>query len=138
MIDGSIVKVHQDAMRSAYCKKAEHIGSSVGGLSTKIHAKVDALGGLLRIELSEGQRHESQMADRIFDGEACDYLLADRTYDSNSFRSNFKNHGVIAFIPSKKNRVLPIPHDCHIYKERHAVECFFQKNKTISAHRNAL
>ena len=85
MIDSSIVKVHQDAMRSAYCKKTEHIGSSVGGLSTKIHAKVDALGRLLRIELSEGQRHESQMADRIFDGEACDYLLADRAYDSDYF-----------------------------------------------------
>jgi transposase len=40
-----------------------------------------------------------------------------------------KNHGVIAFVSSKKNRVLPIPHDRHIYKKRHAVECFFQKIK---------
>jgi hypothetical protein len=74
MTDGCIVKVHQDAMRSDYCKKAGHIGSSVGGLSTKIHAKVDALGRLLRIELSECRYHESQMADRLFDGKACDYI----------------------------------------------------------------
>jgi hypothetical protein len=39
MIDGSIVKVHQDAMRSAYCKKAEHIGSSVGDLAQKFTPK---------------------------------------------------------------------------------------------------
>ena len=44
MLDGSIVKVHQDAMRSGYDKAAEAIGSSVGGLSTKIHAKVDSFG----------------------------------------------------------------------------------------------
>ncbi len=85
--------------------KKQSISAASGWLSTKIHAKVDALGRLLRIELSEGQRHESQMADRIFDGEACDYLLADRAYDSGSFRLNLKNHEVIAVIPSKKNRV---------------------------------
>ncbi|HAU3673841.1 TPA: hypothetical protein F7078_15365 [Legionella pneumophila] len=38
MLDGSIIKVHQDAMRSSYDRSAEAIGSSVGGLSTKIHA----------------------------------------------------------------------------------------------------
>ena len=31
-------------MRSSYDKSLEAIGRSVGGLSTKIHAKVDALG----------------------------------------------------------------------------------------------
>jgi hypothetical protein len=35
---------------------------------------VDALGRLLRIELSECRYHESQMADRLFDGKACDYI----------------------------------------------------------------
>ena len=44
ILDGSIIKVHQDAMRSSYDKSLEAIGRSVGGLSTKIHAKVDALG----------------------------------------------------------------------------------------------
>jgi transposase len=56
-------------------------------------------------------------------------LLADRAYDSDYFRCNFKSHWVIAVILSKQNRVLPILHDRHTYKERHAVECFFQKLK---------
>jgi hypothetical protein len=36
-------------MRSSYDKAAEAIGSSVGGLSTKIHAKVDSFGQLVNI-----------------------------------------------------------------------------------------
>ena len=47
MLDGSIIKVHQDAMRSSYDKALEAIGRSVGGFSTKIHAKVDAFGQYL-------------------------------------------------------------------------------------------
>ena len=54
MLDGSIVKVHQDAMRSGYDKAAEAIGSSVGGLSTKIHAKVDSFGQLVNILITPG------------------------------------------------------------------------------------
>jgi hypothetical protein len=32
------------------------------------------------------------MASEIFDGDACDYLLSDRGYDSDSFVINIKNH----------------------------------------------
>ena len=56
MLDGSIIKVHQDAMRSSYDKAAEVIGASVGGLSTKIHAKVDSFGQLINILITPGQR----------------------------------------------------------------------------------
>ena len=55
MLDGSIIKVHQDAMRSSYDKSAEAIGSNVGGLSTKIHAQVDSLGQLVNILITPGQ-----------------------------------------------------------------------------------
>jgi len=54
MLDGSIIKVHQDAMRSCYDKAAEAIGSSVGGLSTKIHAKVDSFGRMIVIFIKRG------------------------------------------------------------------------------------
>ena len=49
MLDGSIIKVHQDAMRSSYDKTTEAIGFSVGGLSTKFHAKVDSFGQLVTL-----------------------------------------------------------------------------------------
>ena len=48
MLDGSIVKVHQDAMRSSYDKSL-----GVGGLSTKIHAKIDSFGQLVNILIKQ-------------------------------------------------------------------------------------
>ena len=81
MLDGSIVKVHQDATRSCLNKPNEAIGASVGGLSTKIHAKVDAFGQLLKIILSPGQAHESQFVFEAYDSEPCEFFLADKAYD---------------------------------------------------------
>ncbi len=129
MLDGSIVKAHQDSTRTALDKIEQAIGSSVGGLSTKIHAKVDAFGQLMGIQLTPGQTHESQVAEDMYDDEACDYFLADKAYDMDTLRRRLKENGVEAVIPSKKNRKEPITHDSHIYKERNVVERFFQKIK---------
>ncbi|BCZ97242.1 hypothetical protein LEG80045_25080 [Legionella pneumophila] len=74
MLDGSIIKVHQDAMRSNYDKAAEAIGSSVGGLSTKIHAKVDSFGQLVNILVTPGQVHESQVAYDVWAKEYCEFF----------------------------------------------------------------
>ena len=58
-----------------------------------------------------------------------DYLLADKAYDIDQFRKNLRDHGIEAVIPSKRNRLFSTSHDKHIYKERNAVERFFQKIK---------
>jgi transposase len=129
MLDGSIVKVHQDATRSCLDQASEAIGRCVGGLTTKIHAKVDALGHLVNIILTPGQVHESQVASEVFALESCDYFLADKAYDIDAFRSEIKSTGAEAVIPSKINRLHPTKHDKHIYKERNIVERFFQKIK---------
>lgn len=121
--------VHQDAMRSNYDKSAEAIGSSVGGLSTKIHAKVDSFGQLVNILITPGQVHESQVANEVWANEPCEFLLADKAYDIDSFRQALTEDGIQAVIPSKRNRLNPTTHDCHIYKERNIVERFFQKIK---------
>jgi len=86
MLDGSIIKVHQDAMRSSYDKAAEAIGSSVGGLSTKIHAKVDSFGQLVNMLITPGQVHESQIAHDVWANEYCEFFLADKAYDIDGFR----------------------------------------------------
>ncbi len=129
MLDGSIIKVHQDAMRSSYDKAAEAIGSSVGGLSTKIHAKVDSFGQLINILITPGQVHESQVANAVWANEYCEFFLADKAYDIDSFRQALTEGGIKAVIPSKKNRLNPTAHDRHTYKERNIVERFFQKIK---------
>jgi len=129
MLDGSIIKVHQDAMRSSYDKASEAIGSSVGGLSTKIHAKVDSFGQLVNILITSGQVHEGQVAHDVWAHEPCEFFLADKAYDIDSFRQALTEDGIKAVIPSKKNRLNPTVHDRHIYKERNVVERFFQKIK---------
>jgi transposase len=116
-------------MRSSYDKALEAIGRSVGGLSTKIHAKVDAFGQLINILLTPGQVHESQVAHEVLAEEGCQFLLADKAYDIDSFRQTLTERGTEAVIPSKRNRLNPTHHDRHIYKERNIVERFFQKIK---------
>lgn len=116
-------------MRSSYDKALEAIGLSVGGLSTKIHAKVDSLGQLVSIVLTPDQVHESQVALEVFVGEHCEFFLADKAYDIDHFRESLAEIGIQAVIPSKKNRLKPTVHDRHIYKERNIVERFFQKIK---------
>jgi transposase len=129
MLDGSIIKVHQDAMRSSLDKAEEAIGACVGGLSTKIHVKVDALGQLIKIIVTPGQRHESQVALEAYGSESCEYFLADKAYDIDAFRDELEQDGIKPVIPSKTNRKEFKEHDVHIYKERNIVERFFQKIK---------
>ncbi len=56
-------------------------------------------------------------------------MIADKAYDTNSFRHRLESQAITAIIPSKSNRTTPIPHDRDLYKERHLVECFFCKIK---------
>ena len=62
-------------MRSGLEKASEAIGRSVGGLTSKIHAKVDALGQLVKVVLTPGQVHESQVAEAVFSNEYFDYFF---------------------------------------------------------------
>ncbi len=50
-----------------------------------------------------GQEHEIKTAKDLLSEDKCEYLLADRAYDSNEFREELKSRGVEAIIPSKKN-----------------------------------
>ena len=55
--------------------------------------------------------------------------LADKGYDSDVFREYVAQSGATAVIPPRSNRKRRYWYDEHIYKERHLVECFFNKVK---------
>lgn len=131
MIDGSIVRAHQHAAGAQGGQEHQALGRSRGGFSTKIHAKVDALGLPLNFILTGGEAHEIKTAEELLGEEKSDYLLADRAYDSDDFRNILKVRGTEAVIPGKKNRRVPIEHDKHIYKERNCVERFFNRIKSF-------
>ena len=98
-------------------------------MSTKIHVAVDALGNPLRILLTAGQRHEATQARALIEGFAADHVIGDTGFDSDAFRAALESQGSEAVIPSNPARSKAITHDAHLYKERHLVECFFNKIK---------
>lgn len=104
---------------------ANGIGRSRGGLSTKVHLVVDALGLPLEFTITEGQRHDSVPASELIalTNPAC--LLADRAYDSDALRSQLESLSCQAVIPPKSNRTAPAEFDRALYMARSAVECTF-------------
>ena len=63
------------------------MGRSRGGLTTKIHAVVDAEGRPIRFSLSPGQAHDCTKAEALLDdlGHSA-ILLANRAYDADDMR----------------------------------------------------
>ena len=59
------------------------IGRSKGGLSSKIHAMVDALGHPIEFVLSPGQAHDLEGTDARLPQMKADTLLADKAYDAD-------------------------------------------------------
>jgi transposase len=105
------------------------MGLSRGGLSTKIHVAVDALGNPVRLLLTAGQTSEYTQAEALIAGFAPGYVLADKGYGSDQFVSAITASQSIPVIPSKKNRKTPRALDKTLYKERNLVERLFQKLK---------
>jgi transposase len=63
------------------------------------------------------------------EGFAAGRVIADTAYGGDPFRGEPAERGIGTVIPSNKSRPRPIPHDRHLYKERHVVECFLAKLK---------
>jgi transposase len=98
---------------------------SRGGLSTKVHLIVDALGLPTAFEITEGQRHDNQQAPSLIARTKPRCLLADKGYDSNSIRASLADIGAEAVIPRTGSRASALPYDKHLYKSRAEIECTF-------------
>jgi transposase len=107
----------------------QDIGRSRGGLSTKIHAVVDALGNPVGVALSPGQTHEIKLAPALLAGIANAYVAGDRAYDARSLLDQLRAQGCMAVIPSNPTRSVQRDIDRHLYKERFLVEQYFQRIK---------
>ena len=106
------------------------IGQSRGGLSTKIHALVDALGNPLAFLLTSGQTHDLVGADALLPQMASDTLIADKAFDADArVREPLAAAGKSAVIPPRQNRLTPPEFDRDLYKARHLIENFFCKMK---------
>lgn len=83
MIDATIVRAHQhSAGAKAGNQIKKLIGRSKGGLSTKIHATVDALRNPLSFDLTPGQACDLDGADHLLPNLAAETVIADKAYDA--------------------------------------------------------
>ena len=110
------------------------MGRSRGGLTTKIHALVDAMGLPIVLKLTEGQAHDGRSAeDMLSTVQAGNILLADRAYDSDALRERLAKRGAWANIRAMPHRVDPPAFSGWLYTHRNEVERFFNKLKHFRA-----
>ncbi len=105
-----------------------------GGLTTKIHALVDAVGRPILLKLTEGQAHDGRSAaDRLDSVGAGQTLLARRAYDSDGLRGMLADRRAVADIRLMPNRKRLPAFDAELYKRRNHAERFFCKIKHFRA-----
>ena len=127
MIDSTIVRSH--ACSAGLFQEREALGRSKGGFTTKIHASTDALGNPLNFILTAGQKSDISQA-KLLTKDICDTAcLADKGYVSKQLFNDLVYKNCSFVIPPRKNAVNPHKYDKVLYRERHAIECFFGKIK---------
>lgn len=110
------------------------MGRSRGGLTTKIHALVDAEGRPIALKLTPGQAHDGVSAADMLDGVGQgQILLADRAYDSDGLRDALAARGAWANIKPMPRRVNVPAFSAFLYRERNRVERFFSRLKHCRA-----
>jgi transposase len=128
-IDATIIRSHQHAAGARGGQEKQALGKSRGGFTSKIHAKVDAFGLPLTFKITCGQVHDVTQALELAGSGGCEFLIADRGYDSDAFREALRSQNVTPVIPGRQCRKTHIEIDTHIYKERNVVERFFNRIK---------
>ena len=134
------LRISQSTQHPARCIKAPMVGKksvnravgiSRGGRNTKIHALVDGLGNPLAFLLSSGNDHDSKHAVPLLSRINIEgsNILGDKAYGAKVIWDYIDSQNAVYTIPPKNDVNVPWPVDWHTYKERHLIECFFQKLK---------
>jgi transposase len=106
------------------------VGRSRGGLTTKIHARVDGQGRPIQILITPGQAHDLKGADVLLANlKRGTVVIADKAYDADKLRQHLKSCGAIANIPNMIRRKRRFRWTKAIYRQRNLIERFFNKLK---------
>ena len=109
----------------------QHTGKSRGGNSTKIQAAVDGLGNPVYFQLSKGNLNDNVLAIDVLSYMelAGANISGDKVYGTTAIREYITAQNATYTLPPKTNTLEPWDCDWWVYKERHLVECFFNKLK---------
>jgi transposase len=132
LIDSTVIRAHPCAAGAAgSTASAEALGRSRGGFGTKVHALTDALGNPLDFVLTGGQTSDIGQAGRLLEltPEGTEAFVGDKGYDSDALIQAIEARGMEPVIPPRSHRTTPREVNWWVYKERHLIECFFNKIK---------
>lgn len=106
------------------------MGRSRGGLTTKIHARVDAKGRPVRLMITPGRGPRRDVRRGPARRTRCARRRhSDKGYDADRVRAHIRDQGAIPNIPNKSNRKKRFRWNKAIYRERNHVERFVNKLK---------
>ena len=92
---------------------------------------VDALGNPVKLLFTGGNTNDSVVATDVLSlvNLSGSIVMGDKAYGSKDIRDYINKNGATYAIPPKTNQHQPWECDWWQYKERHLVECFFNKLK---------
>ena len=132
LIESTVIRAHPCAAGAAESSaEVEALGRSRGGFGTKIHAITDGLGNPLDFVLTGGQVHDATQGEVLLalTPAGAEAFIGDKGYDSDTLVQAIEARGMAAVIPPRSNRTKSREVDWFVYKERHLIECFFNKIK---------
>ena len=110
--------------------KAQAIGRSRGGRTTKIHAIADARRRPIAIEVTPGHLGDVRVATALISAvPPGGSLAADAAYDSDGLRRFLRERGTIPIIPNNPTRKKHDPFDGVAYRQRNLIERMFCRLK---------
>lgn len=111
--------------------KAQAIGVSRGGRTTKIHVLTDLLGRPAAIHLTAGNASDVGSAPEVIAAAPGPIrrLVADRGYDADALRRALRTAGTVPVIPGRRSRRRAVRHDRNRYRERWRIEVTFCRLK---------
>lgn len=103
--------------------KAQAIGPSRGGRTTKLHLITDLLGRPIALHLTPGNTADIKAAPTLLAAAGrFKRLIADRGYDADPLRRTIRNDGAQPVIPGRRSRRRPVRYDAYRYRERWRIE----------------
>jgi transposase len=109
------------------------LGRSRGGLSTKIHVRVDGKGQIITFLLTPGQQHEISVAEQLMEQGAIHQkvgrprirpkrIVGDKGYTSTNFRTYLRRRGIQSTIAHRSNEKRRGYFNKDLYRHRNKVE----------------
>ena len=147
-VDATIVRAHQHAAGArrqpgliGEQDKAEALGRSQGGFSTKLHLRAEGGGKPITVVLTGGERNEQIALEDLLDHGAVRRhgrgrprlrprkVAGDKGYSSPTTRRRLRQRGIHPVIPTRSNQRRQADFDRNAYRQRNRVERLINRLK---------